>query len=238
MSPKKTIAGLLLIGLFALGASSEAHAQFAVVDVGAIAQLVREVQALEQQLATARSQLSQSRTEYAAITGSRGMEQLLNGTVRNYLPTGWTQFSQIMSGSSGSYPALAGDFRSLMSANALLTPAQVAALSPTEQAHLTSARQSAAMLQATSRAALTNTSDRFASLQQLIGALGNATDQKAALDLNARIAAEQGMLVNEQTKLQVLYQLAQSEQWSRAQRVREQAMADQGSLRQLPPMGL
>ena len=53
-------------------------------------------------------------------------------------------------------------------------------------------------------------SDRFTSLQQLISAIGGATDQKASLDLNARIAAEQGMLQNEQTKLQVLYQVAQS----------------------------
>jgi len=120
----------------------------------------------------------------------------------------------------------------------VLTPAQVASLSSTEQAQLTAARRSAALLQATSRAALSNSSDRFTSLHQLIAAIGSATDQKGALDLNARIAAEQGMLQNESTKVQVLYQIAQSEEWARAQRVREQALADQGSLRQLPAMGL
>jgi len=46
------------------------------------------------------------------------------------------------------------------------------------------------------------------------------------------------MLQNEATKLQGLYQVAQSQEWARAQRAREQAIADQGSLRQLPPMGL
>ena len=61
-----------------------------------------------------------------------------------------------------------------MTSNAVLTPAQVAALSPTEQAQLAAARQSAALLQATSRAALANSSDRFASLQQLISAIGSA----------------------------------------------------------------
>ena len=63
-------------------------------------------------------------------------------------------------------------------------------------------------------------------------------DQKAALDLNARIASEEAMLQNEQTKLQGLYQVAQSQEWARAQAAREQAIADQGSLRQLPAMGL
>ena len=46
------------------------------------------------------------------------------------------------------------------------------------------------------------------------------------------------MLQNEHTKLQMLYQVAQAQEWSQAQQVREQAIADQGSLRRLPPMGL
>ena len=58
------------------------------------------------------------------------------------------------------------------------------------------------------------------------------------MDLQARIAAEQGMLANEQTKLQVLHQAAQAEEWARVQRAREQAIADIGSLRSLPAMGL
>ena len=47
------------------------------------------------------------------------------------------------------------------------------------------------------------------------------------------------MLQNEQTKLEVLYRVAQSEEWARASSaLREQAIVDQGSLRRLPPMGL
>jgi type IV secretion system protein VirB5 len=234
----RAVLGLLLIGLLTVGGIRPAHAQFAVIDVASITQLIKEYQTLEQELATAKSQLSQAQSEYAAITGSRGMQNLLSGTVRNYLPGSWTQLSAVMSGSSGSFPALAGDVTALVSANAVLTPAQVARLSPTEQSELAAARQSAALLAATSHAALANSSDRFASLQQLIGALGGASDQKAALDLTARITAEQGMLQNESTKLQVLYQVAQSQEWARAQRIRERAVADQGSLRTLPPMGL
>jgi type IV secretion system protein VirB5 len=234
----RAILGVFLAALLAVGVPKSAHAQFAVIDVASIVQLVQEVQQLEQQVATAKSQLAQAQSEYAAITGSRGMQLLLSGTNRNYLPTDWTQLSQVMSGSSGSYPALAGAVGALMVANAVLTPAQVASLSPAQQAQLTAARQSPALLQATARTALANSSDRFASLQQLISAIGGAADQKASLDLNARIAAEEAMLHNEQTKLQVLGQVAESQEWARAQRLREQAIADQGSLRQLPPMGL
>lgn len=228
---------LMVLGLLAAG-SHPARAQWAVIDVGAIAQLVQEVEQLRDQVATAKSQLSEARSEYAAITGNRGMESLLSGTVRNYLPTDWAQVSQILSGASGSFPALGGSVQSLLQLNAVLTPAQVSSLSSMEQAQLTQARQSAALLQALARAALQNSSARFGELQQLILAIGSATDQKGALDLNARIAAEQGMLQNEATKLQVLYQIAQSQEWARAQQAREQALADQGSLRALPPMGL
>ncbi len=60
------------------------------------------------------------------------------------------------------------------------------------------------MLQGITSSALANSSSRFAAIQQLISAIGGATDQKAVLDLQARIGAEAGMLQNEQTKLQSL----------------------------------
>jgi len=234
----RTIFSLLLVSVLAVGGIRPAHAQFAVIDVASLAQLVQQYETLQQELSTAQNQLSQAQAEYAAITGGRGMQNLLSGTVRNYLPGSWAQLSAVMSGSSGSFPALASDVTALVNANAVLTPAQVGSLSATEQAELTAARQSAALLGALSRAALANSSDRFASLQQLVGAIGWATDQKAALDLSARIAAEQGMLQNESTKLQVLAQVAQSQEWARSQQLRERAIADQGSMRTLPAMGL
>src|ERR1700730_12289466 len=183
MFNKSLLAGFV-IALFALGAPKPVHAQFAVIDVASLAQLIQQVSTLEQQVATARSQLSQAQGEYAAITGNRGMEMLLSGTVRNYLPSNWGQVSQVLSTGRGSSPALA-NLNSLISANAVLTPAQVASLSPLQQAQVTAARQSPALLQATSRAALATSSDRFAQLQQLINAIGGARDSKESLDLTA-----------------------------------------------------
>jgi type IV secretion system protein VirB5 len=234
----KACPAVLLLAALALGSTVPAQAQFAVIDVASVTQLLSEVRQLEQQVATARSQLLQAQSEYAAITGNRGMQNLLSGTLRNYLPTDWTQLSQVMSGSSASFPALASSVSSLVSSNAILTASQVASLSPSQQALLAAARQNPALLAAMSQTALANSSGRFAELQSLIGAIGTASDQKASLDLTARITAEQGMLQNEATKLQILYQVAQSQEWARVQRVREQALADQGSMRTLSPMGL
>jgi type IV secretion system protein VirB5 len=234
----KNALGRVTLAVLLLSLFRPAHAQYAVIDVASVGQLVQEVRQLEQQVATAKSQLLQAQAQYAAITGNRGMQNLLAGTQRNYLPTDWAQFSQAMSGSAGAYPALSGDVLALMASNAILTPARIASLSPIQQTQLTGARQSPAIFQAISREALANSSNRFASLQQLIQAIGGAADEKASLDLTARIAAEQGMLQNEHTKLDALYRVAESDEWARVQGLREQAIADQGSLRRLPAMGL
>ena len=215
-----------------------AHAQFAVVDVRAIAQLIQQVQTMRDQLTTARDQLSEARRQLESMRGRRGMEQLLAGTARNYLPPDWAELAAILEQTSVAYGALAGELQRVVNGNAILTAQQIALMSPAERAQLESARRTAAMLQVTTREALSRTSNRFAAIQQLIDAISGAEDQKAILDLQARIQAEQGMLQNESTKIQVLYQLAQAEEWSRRQRAREQALASIGSLRRLPPMGL
>jgi type IV secretion system protein VirB5 len=205
-----------------------AHAQFAVIDVASLTQLVSEVQTLEQQLATARSELSQAQAEYQAITGGRGMERLLAGTPRNYLPSDWTAVQGLALGGSTSFSALSSDVRSAVSAESVLSAGQLAALAPAASAQLQAQRQSAATLQGLARTALRNASGRFAELQQLINAIAQAPDQKAVLDLQARIAAEAGMLQNEHTKLDVLYQSAQADQWAATQHARELALAGHG----------
>ena len=75
------------------GASLSAHAQIPVTDVGAIIQLVTEVNTLEQQLNTARQDLAQAQQQYQSMSGGRGMEQLLFSTVRKLL--GQTDAAQL-----------------------------------------------------------------------------------------------------------------------------------------------
>lgn len=224
MRNKLAILGAALAALLA----PAAQAQWAVIDVGAIAQAIREVATLEQQLATIERQLTQAQQQYESMTGTRGMQNLLSGINRNYFPTNSTQLMT----------ALATPIQSTVNTNAVLTPQQMATLSPMEQQQLNAARGNAALLQVTASQAYANSSNRFASVQQLINAIPTATDQKGILDLQARIQAELGMLQNEQTKLQVLFQLVQAQELSRKQRAQEQALSDVGSVRNLPPIGL
>jgi type IV secretion system protein VirB5 len=220
-----------LAGVITFSPMHIAHAQFAVVDVGAIGKLTEEVLLLQQQLQEAQAQLQ-------AITGRRGMESLLAGADRNYLPSNWREMVDVLQGAQGTYGELAAEVRAISESNAVLTDAQMAGLSAAERREVQAGRQSAAALQALSHQALSNTSERFAALQELIDAIGRADDQKAILDLQARVQAEQVMLTNEHSKLQLFYQAVQAEELARQQRAREKAIAGIGSLRNLPPMGL
>jgi type IV secretion system protein VirB5 len=213
------------IASFAVAPAS--WAQWAVVDAPAIVQLIQEVQTTAQQLQTAKAQLLQAQQALQTMTGARGMEQLLSGSVRNYLPSNWMQVTAALRGSAG-FSVLSGDVQTLVSANAVLSPQRLATLSPGAQQLIQDSRQWSAMQQALSNQALSNASNRFAAIQSLIAAIPSASDQKSILDLQARISAELGMLQNEQTKLQSLYQSAQAQEYLLRQQAWEQIVDGHG----------
>jgi type IV secretion system protein VirB5 len=209
-------------------AAPAAHAQFAVIDVASVTQLMTEVQNLEQAIAVAREQLAQAQAQLRSMTGDRGMEHLLAGTNRNYLPPDWGQLTAALDDTSSAYAGLATAVGQALAEDAVLTPQQIATLSPDAQRQLAANQNTAALLQAVSRQALANASSRFADLQQLIDAIGSATDQKGILDLDARIGAEQAMLENERTKLATLVAAAEAQHWADEDQDRERAIAGQG----------
>ena len=220
---------MVLLAFLVLGSGVPvAQAQFAVIDVASVTQLISQLNTLEQQLATAKADLSQARAAYQSTIGARGMEQLLSGTVRNYLPTNWNSLQGSFQPAGGAYSALSSDLAAALQANAVLPQQMLSGVSPAAQRQLQSQRQAVALLQAVSHEELATTSNRFASLQQLINAIGSASDQKSVLDLQARIGAESVMLQNEQAKLQVLYQSVVAQQWAGEQQAREQAVVSHG----------
>jgi type IV secretion system protein VirB5 len=210
-----------------IAAVPAARAQWAVIDVGAIAQLIQEVQTLRQQLQTAQAQLNQAQAALASTTGNRGMQLLLSGIVRNYLPTSSTQLTAASRGTGG-YPGLSSGVQASMSSNAVMSTSQLAALPVPAQQQVIADRQAIALRQAVAAQALSNSSARFAAIQSLIAAIPGAHDQKGILELQARINAELGMLQNEQTKLQVLAQATEAMSAANAQREHEQVIVGQG----------
>lgn len=220
-----------LFAMFIGLAPMQARAGIPVIDVANLAQAIQQVMSWVQQYQQMVAQIQQLQAQYAAITGPRGMENLLqmSNAQRNYLPPDYQQLIQAVNGASATYAGLSGQVQSITSANAVLTNAQLGSLmSPQQRQVVEKGRQDAAMLSAMTQSAQQNTSQRFASLQQLISQVGAAGDDKAIQDLQGRIQAEQAMLTNEANKLNALYQTAQAEQLLQQQRMREQVISGHG----------
>jgi type IV secretion system protein VirB5 len=237
MSPRKSILSLVLLSLLLI-APMQARAGIPVIDAAAVMNLIQQILYWQKQIQGMTNQINQLQQTYNSMTGDRGMQSLLPMTSakRNYLPQDYSELMNAVNGASATYAGLSSQVQSIMSANAVLTNSQVGSLSPQLQQIVEAGRRSAAMIQGSSQSAYQNTSQRFAALQQLITMVGIARDTKAIQDLQGRIQAEQAMLTNEQTKLQTLYQVAQAEQWSQQQRIRERASADVGSVNTLTPV--
>lgn len=236
-----------LVALFLAATASlappHAKAGIPVIDITAVANLIQQVMYWQQQISGMQKQYDQLKESkdqltrtHNAMTGSRGMEQLLptSDLARNYLPPSYGELMGTLNGSSASYAGLASQVQSIMKANSVLSGTQLEGLSPELRQVVEQGRQSAALLNGMTQNTYQNTSQRFSALQLLIDRIASAQDLKAIQDLQARIQAEQNMLTNEQTKLQSVYQVAHSEELMRKQRAREQTASGIGSTRSLP----
>lgn len=204
-----------------------------VVDVAAIVQLIQQIGYWQQQIRAMAGQLQQLQQTYDAMTGGRGMEQLVPDTAeqRNYLPPDYAELMATLDDHSTGYSGLASELQTALRANAVLSTEQMGELSPETRQLVEQGRRSAALVSVMSQTAYRHTSQRFAVLQQLISMIAYAHDQKAIEDLQTRVNAEQAMLTNEQSKLQALFQVAQADQIRLQQRAREQSAADIGSVK-------
>lgn len=230
-----------LVALFLAATASlappHAKAGIPVIDITAVANLIQQVMYWQQQISGMQKQYDQLKESkdqltrtHNAMTGSRGMEQLLptSDLARNYLPPSYGELTSTLNGSPASYAGLASQVQSIMKANSILSGTQMETLSPELRQIVEQGRQSAALLNGMTQNAYQNTSQRFSTLQLLIDRIASAQDPKAIQDLQARIQAEQNMLTNEQTKLQSLYQIARAEEAAQQQRAREQVISGHG----------
>jgi type IV secretion system protein VirB5 len=106
----------LFIAAAAILAPLHAKAGIPVIDVTAVANLMQQVMYWQQQISAMQKQYDQLRQSkdqlamtYGAMTGNRGMEQLLptSDLARNYLPPSYGELMNTLNGSSASYNGLA-----------------------------------------------------------------------------------------------------------------------------------
>jgi type IV secretion system protein VirB5 len=238
MTPNAKTTTVLITVLSLVTSVPQADGAMPVVDVRAIAQMASQLRTMQNQLTAARDQLTEARSTLTSLTGTRGMQNLLGNIERNYLPADWQQLFDTLHSASSNYGALAASVESLISGNAILSTTELSHFSPTQRGVIEEGRRSTAGLAALTRQALASSSARFTNLEQLIRAIGAATDPKAIYDLQARVQAETALLQNDSIKLSALFETHAADEALRHQRIREQAIADAGNLRDLGSLGL
>ncbi|WP_045758397.1 P-type DNA transfer protein VirB5 [Xanthomonas albilineans] len=203
--------------------SNSTYAQIPVTDGASIAQQVAaQVETIakwKMQYDQMTSQINQMKQQYESLTGSRGLGNILNNpALREYLPSDWQGVYDAVK--SGGYSSLSGRALSIYEGNKAFD-----ACAHFKVADQRTACEAQAVKGAQDKAfaldAYDKAKSRLTQIDQLMAKINDTPDPKAIVELQARIAAEQAMIQNEQTKLQMYQMVAAAEDRLQEQRRRE-----------------
>lgn len=174
---------------------------------------------------------------YNAVTGSRGLGalQTLTNASRNYLPASTGDLLDTIDGTSQTYNQMSGMVQHFTDQNAILNGNAINSLNMTGQqlALFSQRRRNAAAIQATAQQSMNAAGQRYAYIQQMIDNINNTNDPKAIAELQARIAGEQVMLQNDQSKMSQMYAYLQNQERINQQQMRELSVQQIGRTRDL-----
>ena len=186
------------------------HAQVVVTDPLGQVQWVQQATTLTQQLTTLKSQLQTQEAQYASLTGSTGIGNLLNSDVsslKSNLPSNWTQVynDALNSGSSG-YNA-----RSTQILNAITSKIDNMGRGDGLSYANSQIQQKGATDRAMGEQAYNNEMAELNNIQSLTSQIDSSSSAKEIADLQARISTARGAIEAEQTKLNLMTQLQASQ---------------------------
>jgi type IV secretion system protein VirB5 len=220
----KTILYRLFFGaLLSSSLWGSVHAQIPTTDIAGLIQAIQQVQALKDQLEAMQQQLANQRQLYNSLNGSRGIGNLLNNPqLKDSLPPNWQSvYTSVM---AGGYSGLTDTAKLIRDTNKIYEcPASL----PEDQLKRCNREMhKTAQDKAFANDAYEASQRRLDNIQGLMGQINNASDQKAILDLQARIQTENAMIQNEQTKLQMFKMMSEAEDRLIAQQKHEQDLQD------------
>ena len=172
-------------------------------DVTKIANQVEQIQALQSQL--------------ASINGMRNLGNIFDSSaLKNYVPA--NAYNLVNAVDSSGYGGLTSTSKTLRDAQMLYNCLDRAGSARTEcQASLAQPYQQKGLLQDAMKAA----SGRLDQIKSLMTQINGTGDQKAVLEIQARIGAENAMLQHEMSQVQMLTGMADSEERIARSRDRE-----------------
>lgn len=209
-------------GVFAAAAAG-AQAAMIVYDPASYAKLIEQARTALGQLEALKTQVSQGQQLLGSLNDASGLDALAREldqpALRNVLPD-----ATALASGAGGFEALGDIGRRadvIRQAERLYTPAPEDA----RGRDLDGAGNRAARDLALGEAVMDAGADRLEGLQTLQGAIGQAATARGVFDLQARLAAEQAMIANDQVRLQGLAMAQDAEDRLQVQRERERAAA-------------
>jgi type IV secretion system protein VirB5 len=181
-------------------------------------------------------QIEQMRQQYESITGSRNLGEIFSKPeLRNYLPDEWQ--SVYDSVKSGGYSGLSDRAQSIYN-DVKVFDACASLKIADERISCESRAVKGAQDEAFALDAYDKAKARVNQIEQLMRQINETQDQKGIAELQARIAAEQAMIENEKTKLQLYQMVAAADDRLQQQRQHElnaKALSRRGTLKLLKP---
>jgi len=210
---KTTIKTISAVVAFVVGSSVQA--QIPVSITASVPDTLNQVAIMKQwagQYQQMTGQINQMKSQYASMTGSRGLGQINNNpALRTYLPEQWAGiYDKVKSGNLSGISSVASGIYSSEGFN----PNAVGARR--RQGEILAANKAMTMR------SYDQTQARLNNINALMAQADATQDMKAASDLQNRIAAENAMIQNEQIRLNLAAQLQLAEaKLADAQRARE-----------------
>ena len=196
------------VALVSIAASATSAQGIPVID---IANLVQTIQQVLNDVTKIENQVEQIRalqSQLSSITGARRLGDVLNNpALQNYVPA--NAFTVVNAVDTRGYAGLGATAKVLRDAAMIYNCRDRAGVAQTAcEAELAQPYQQKGLLQD----AMGSASGRLAQIRALMTQVGASGDQKAVLELQARIGAENAMLTHELTQIQMLQGMADSEE--------------------------
>jgi len=208
----------LAAAVFIATAGTGAHAQgIPVIDIAnliqTIQQVINDITKIENQV----QQITALQNQVNSMNGVRNLGGVFNNpALQNYVPA--QAFTFVNAVDTAGYAGLTNTAMALRNANMVYNCLdRVGAARTSCQATLAQPYQQKGLLQEAMRSA----AGRLAQITSLMGQINGTNDQKAVLEIQARIGAENAMLTHEVSQIQMLQGMADSEERIARSRDRE-----------------
>lgn len=234
-SSKKTLAAVALC--FSLSSPAFAGG-IPVIDVASLAQQIEQVAAWAQQYQQMTQQIQQLQQQIASTTGSRGFSSALNSPAfqqaRRMLPQDAQTLLDLAV--NGSYGNLANSISSIKQNTTTLNRGNFSDQLGSDmwEADLNRAASNKAL----SMEAYNSAQQRLSNLESLMSQISTTDDPKAIGELQARIATEQGIIQNEQAKIQAMSMLVAAEKQISETQARDISVRMAGTNRPIPVVNI